>query len=313
MSEPVDPQIQQWIQDLKNPDEAVRKKAVFNLGEKKVKTAVSTLIEILPTEQHKVIRNNIARALGKIADPQAVNILSETLFDEDYYIKNNAAWALGKIKDNRAVQPLLRLIKGGGAKVFTESGADSEIDANVPVTELLKTEGVKFFDVQISAIKALGEIRDESAVGGLIAELAEEEAGQIRCAVALSLGKIGSTKAVPALIESINDKIWYMRRDSAIALGQIGDFRAVDALIGKLNDAYAEVIDESINAITKIGPKAVAKTVLLRPKNPKVQEMLKNVFQSKEEFYSALEQVADAEENPEKRAALKNKINALRG
>ena len=41
--------------------------------------------------------------------------------------------------------------------------------------------------------------------------------------------------------------------------------------------------------------------------------MLKNVFHSKEDFYSALEQVAEDEENPEKRAALKNKINSLRG
>jgi HEAT repeat protein len=314
MSESVDPQIQQWIEDLKSMDEDIRKKAVFSLGEKRenAKPAVDQLIQMLPSEQNKVIRNNVARALGKIADPQAVNVLSEALFDEDYYVKLNAAWSLGKIKDKRAVQPLLRLIKDGGGKVYTMDGADPHVDQNQQLTEMLKTEGMRYHDVQINAIKALGEIKDETAVGGLVAELSDDT-GYIRCAIALSLGKIGSNKAVPALIEALNDKIWYMRRDSAIALGQIADPRATDALIGKLNDPYAEVIDESASAVMKIGPKAVARAVLLRPKHPKVQEMLKNVFKTKEDFYSTLEQVAEDEENPEKRAILKTKIQALRG
>lgn len=314
MSEPVptDPQIMQWIQDLKNPDDNIRKKAVFALGEKRAdaKPAISELIRLLPTELNKVIRNNMARALGKIADPQAVNVLSEALFDEDYYVKLSSAWALGQIKDNRAVQPLLRLIKGGGAKVFTMHGSESKVDQSQPVTETLKTEGMKYMDVQISAIKALGEIRDENAVGGLVAELSDE-AGQIRCAIALSLGKIGSPKAVPALIESLNDKIWYMRRDTAIALGQIGDNKAVEALIGKLQDPYTEVAEESVKAIMNMGPGAVAKTFLLRPKDPKVQEMLKSVFQTKEEIIKTLMEIAENEQDLEKRARFKNKIQSL--
>ena len=312
--EPVDPQMQQWIQDLKNPDDEVRKKAVFYIGEKRAaaKPAVGGLIKILPTEPNKVIRNNVARALGKIADNVAVNALSEALFDEDYYVKLSSAWALGKIKDNRAVQPLLRLIKGGGAKVFTMHGSASEIDQSHPVTETLKTEGMKYMDVQVSAIKALGEIRDETAVGGLVAELSDD-AGQIRCAIALSLGKIGSPKAVPSLIESLNDKIWYMRRDAAIALGQIGDTKAVEALIGKLQDPYTEVAEESVKAIENMGPGAVAKTFLLRPKDPKVQGMLKSVFQTKEDIIKTLMEIAEKEEDLEKRARFKNKIKSLQG
>jgi HEAT repeat protein len=313
--EPVDPQIQQWIQDLQNHDDDIRKKAVFMLGEKRAAatSAVPNLISIFPNEPNKVIRNNIARALGKIADSAAVNVLSESLFDEDYYVKLSSAWALGKIKDTRAVQPLLRLIKGGGAKVFTMHGSESKIDQNQPVTETLKTEGMKYMDVQISAIKALGEIRDENAVGGLVAELAEEEAGQVRCAIALSLGKIGSSKAVPALIESLNDKIWYMRRDAAIALGQIRDTSAIEALIDKLQDPYTEVAEESINSIQNMGPGAVAKTFLLRPKDPKVQLMLKSVFQTKEEIIKTLMEIAEKEEDLEKRASFKNKIKSLQG
>jgi len=313
MSE-VDPQVAQWIQELKNPDIEVRKKAAFGLGEKGIAAnpAVNELIQLLSSEPNNIIRNNVARSLGKIGDPQAVNALSEALFDQDYYVKLSAAWALGKIKDNRAVQPLLRLIKGGGAKVYTMHGSESAVDQSQPVTETLKTEGMRYHDVQISAIKALGEIRDESAVGGLVAELSDDT-GTIRCAVALSLGKIGSRQAVPALIESLNDKIWYMRRDAAIALGQIGDIRAVDALIAKLQDPYTEVADESIKAIIKIGPTAVAKSFLLRPKDSKVQDMLKSVFQTKEEIIKTLIEIADKEEDLEKRTHFKNKIKSLQG
>lgn len=299
--------VKKLIEDLRSENVETRKQAIFNLGEMKVKEAVNELCRMLKEDSNKVVRNNAARALGKIGDPVAVDILSETIFDKDYYIRLNSTWSLGKIKDKRGVEPLLRLIKGGGAKIFSESGAESEITRGDPNSEILKTDGMRYHDVQISAIKALGEIKDERAVGPLIAEFRDEQ-GTIRSAIALSLAKIGSKEAIPSLIEALNDSIWYVRRDAAIALGELKDMRSVDALINLLSDKYEEVAQKSADAIEKIGSLAIGKTFLLRPSDKYVQNMIKRNFKSKEEIMDVLLKAADLEEDSEKREKLKSQI-----
>jgi HEAT repeat protein len=54
-------------------------------------------------------RYKAAQALGKRADPRAVDPLLRCLKDEDWRVRQKAAWALGNIGDPRALQPLRRL------------------------------------------------------------------------------------------------------------------------------------------------------------------------------------------------------------
>ncbi|MBD3350149.1 MAG: hypothetical protein GF364_01530 [Candidatus Lokiarchaeota archaeon] len=300
-----------WISDLEEGDTQAKKKALFNLGEMNVKAAVPQIIDLLKNDDDKVVRNNAARALGKIKDKSALNALCEALHDEDYYVRQNAAWALGKLKDKRAIEPLLRLIKGGGAKVYKSSGAQRDVDQE-QVTDTLKEEGMKYHDVQIKAIKALGDLGDEKAVGALIAEYDDDEA-QIRCAISLALGKIKSKKATSALIRALSDPLWYVRRDAAIALGKIKDARAIDALINKLNDKYLDVAEKAARALSNIGKVAVAKSFLLKPKNEHVKKLIKNNFKGKKELFENLMKAADLEKDEQKRAQLKDKIKQILG
>lgn len=307
--------LEKFVRDLSSEDEDLRKKAVFKLGELKVADAVNKLIELIKNEKNSVIKRNATRALGKISSEKATNALCELLFDNDYYVKQNAAWGLGKIKDKRAVDPLLRLIKGGGGKMFSMSGSQvgvSDKDKD-KIDESLKTDGMRYHDVQIKAIKALGEIKDDKAIDALSAELDEEEQGNIRGIIALSLGKIGSIRAVPRLISMLNDNIWYVRRDTAIALGLLGDISAVDGLVEKLDDKYEEVIEYSAKAIEKLGKIAIAKAFFLNPKHDKIKDMVKRNFKSKQEIVESLSQVREQEENPLKRDKLEGIIRKLGG
>jgi HEAT repeat protein len=303
------PNVQDLLKNLRSTDESLRKQGIFNAGEQKVKEAVPDLSKILKEDKDIVNRRNSARALGKIGDKAATSALSEALFDSDYYVKQNAAWSLGKLKDNRAVEPLLRLIKGGGAKVYSMSGADSKVETGA-VDDAVKTDGMKYHDVQIKAVAALGEIGDEKAVGALINELSDED-GSVRCAILLSLGKIGSKQAVPKLIEVLNDTIWYVRRDAAVALGEIKDLRAIDALLDKVSDKYQEVAEESAKAIESIGKIGIAKAFLLRPKEPLIQAMIKKNFQVKQVLIDSLKEATNLEEDPIKREKLKAQITKL--
>ncbi|MHA1728796.1 MAG: HEAT repeat domain-containing protein [Promethearchaeota archaeon] len=309
--------IKKLIKNLKSKNETERKQSVFKLGEIKNRDAVKGLIRLLKKEKNDVIKRNATRALGKIRDNSAVQKLCDLLYDKDYYVRQNAAWALGKIGDNRAVEPLLRLIKGGGAKVFSISGSESKINGNKKVNTTLKEEGMRYHDVQIKAIKALGEIGNKIAVDPLISELEDEENGQIRCQILLALGKIGDEKAIPTLIEMLSDDIWYVRRDAAKALikfAEVGKSKlliATDLLIEKLSDKYIEVAEYSAKAIEKIGKLAVAKAFLIKPAKEIVKSMVKKIFQSKQGLIDTLMQLVDLEKDPARKQDLKMKISKL--
>ncbi|MDB9307413.1 HEAT repeat domain-containing protein, partial [Aphanizomenon sp. CS-733/32] len=90
--------------------------------------------------------------------------------------------------------------------------------------------------VRSSAAFALGKIGSDKAVDALITALNHAES-DVRSRAAEALGKIGSDKAVDALITALNDAEWYVRSIAAEALGKIGSDKAVDALITALNDA----------------------------------------------------------------------------
>jgi HEAT repeat protein len=117
--------------------------------------------------------------------------------------------------------------------------------------------------VRLSAIKALGELRDVSAVRSLIAVLRDESCGCtaanalvkigkpsveplimalkdkspiVRRNVLKALGGIGNPNAVKPLIDALKDEDFIVRGNAATALGQIKDANAVQALIDALGD-----------------------------------------------------------------------------
>ncbi|MHA1821579.1 MAG: HEAT repeat domain-containing protein [Promethearchaeota archaeon] len=306
-----DDSVRALIKDLRSNDLEKKKKAIFLIGEKKIIEAEDDLIKLLKDSKDRVVRNSAARALGKIKSKKSVDQLIESLKDEDYYVRLNSAWALGKIGEQKSVAPLVQLIKNGGAKVYSFTGSQVEVKQDNVDEELLKDEGMKYHDVQINAIKALGEIGDERAVGALIAE-ANDEDGHIRAAIALALGKIKSKKAVPKLIELLNDTMWYVRRDAAIALGKIGDLRSVDVLVDKLDDNYHEVKDKAAKAIEKMGKKAITKAFLLKHNNTVIQGMLKKVFKSnKKELIDTINEIINEIKDIETKEKFKQFVSRL--
>jgi HEAT repeat protein len=98
--------------------------------------AVEALIAALQDEQWDV-RGDVARALGKIADPRAVEPLIHALQDQEWFVRSAAAEALGEVADARAVEPLVAALKD------------------------------KQWIVRADVAKALGKIADPRAVGPL--------------------------------------------------------------------------------------------------------------------------------------------------
>ena len=263
----------QTLQELTSSDLELKKKAVFKVGEVKLKDAVPTLIELLGSDPDPVVRNSAARALGKIADLAQKESILDALFkattDPDYYTKVNACWSLGKIKDPRAVPYLVKMIDP--TQVLYMAQGDGKTQAAGQPSAELKEVGVQYSDTIVKAINALAEIGDPSGNAALYEALKDEQDGTVRCAAALALGKIRSPESVDHLIAALNDKYWYVRRDAAKALKDFKSPKAIKPLVRLLNDMYDQVKKNAMDALLAIGKPAAKELLTLfftQPNNP---------------------------------------------
>lgn len=150
---------EKYLKDLGNDNVMVRYEAICKLGEKKEKSAVSSLVKLLADSQPKVIRLTVIEALGKIGQEEAVSHLVSVLDGKDSEIRTAACDALGQI---------------GSAKA---------------VSGLAKVSGDK--DIQPTAIWALGNIGDPGAVPAL-AKLLDDQDKYVRFNAYQALKKLSS-------------------------------------------------------------------------------------------------------------------------
>jgi HEAT repeat protein len=76
-------------------------------------------------------------------------------------------------------------------------------------------------DVRIGAVEVLGEMREKSAVLKLTTLLRDDESSEVRWVSAIALGEIGSTTAIPALVNALRDPDKYVRYGVALALDEL--------------------------------------------------------------------------------------------
>ncbi len=273
---------EELLKNLEHEDISEKKKAIFAIGEKKINEAVPKLVELLKNDEDKVVRNSAARALGKIADKEQFDeifgALEVGLEDPDIHVRANSCWALGNLGDPRAI-PLLEKMVDPGQRFYTMSAdPNSEMISGADASDNMLQEGMKSSDVIIAAVKALGSIGNEAGIPPLKKALKDEEDGAVRCAACIAFGRIKSKEATTALIEALNDKMWYVKRDAAKALMRIKDSRAASALSQKLTDMYDEVkkfAKKALLALDKGAGKTIFKLYLKNPQDKDYQNFIK--------------------------------------
>lgn len=172
------------------PDDKLRHSAAEMLGECGDASCIGPLEKMLCEGRFAYQRGIAARALGQLHAVAAVPSLIQTLDDSIYYTRGGAARALGQIGDARAVGPLIGRLKD-------------------------EKEYVRW--VAADALRHLGE----AAVEPLLARVREDTGHGVEL-VALVLGKIGDSRAVPVLeglVETHPEN--YVRQTAARALDAI--------------------------------------------------------------------------------------------
>jgi HEAT repeat protein len=106
-----------------------------------------------------------------------------------------------------------------------------------------------------TAAEALGRTGNTSAAPVLVIALRDSDADVAREA-ATSLGSLGSAVAVEPLIAVLNNRDGYfhcvVRAAASQSLGQLRDVRAVPPLLDAINDPIAEVSAEAIRALAAL-------------------------------------------------------------
>jgi HEAT repeat protein len=202
-------------------DEWQRAEAAEMLGRLRVGRAVPHLVAALDDEMEDV-RTVAARGLAAIGDPRAVGPLARALNDP-------SRWTLSLVAENlmvmgpEAVPPLLDLL------VYGE------------------------YNVRVSAVQILGQIRDPRATRPLVTALAGETNLNLRAQAAAALGKLGGPDAETALVDALADPEWQVRAQAAKGLGRIGRPSVAGRLAEAMPDQSWWVRVNCAEALVRLG------------------------------------------------------------
>ena len=163
----------------------------------------SVMPQIIPSlkDDSDNVRLETVRALAKIDGASAIDLLIEVLkHDSDPYIRTEAA-------------RYLRRIGVGHARVL-----------GVALSALRDSSR----DVRSQAARLLGNFQDEGSIEPLIEAMTDSH-WSVRESIEIGLVNF-SERAVPKLIEALNNRSWRTRFRAARLLGEIGDTRAIEHL-----------------------------------------------------------------------------------
>jgi HD-GYP domain-containing protein (c-di-GMP phosphodiesterase class II) len=229
-----------------------------NIDKLKAKQDVPRLIELLE-EKDREIRRSAVQALGELKDARAVVPLI-SLLENDWSspIQQSVVQALAEIKDPRAITALINslksvvsVIKAGAVSALVQIGPPA-VDQLIQALD----EGDK--NVQLGAVRALGDIKDPRALPKLIVTLKTDKE-DLRSKVREALVKIdpdwsqsnAARLLVPTLIASLRDKNPVVRRNIIPVLGEIMDSQAVKPLMKALHDPDPRVQENAAAALMK--------------------------------------------------------------
>lgn len=161
-----------------------------------------------------------AKAFAAARDSRNVEALLLVIEDADPYVRSDAIKALGEIADVRAVPALIKRLE----------------DTN--------------FNNQEDAAVALAKIGDGRAISPLVAMLRDTgRKNQTRFRATDALKKMGDSKAVPSLLDALQDRDTLSRSLSLSVLEVVGDGRCVPPAIAALRSPDGNVQWAAVEAL----------------------------------------------------------------
>ncbi len=219
-----------WRQrQLRSANPAKRQQALLKLAERGDPAMVPVLLAGLEDE-HAMVREAAAGALGGSGDGRAVDPLLKALGDPDPGARRAATGALEQMARMSLPPPKRAVIA-----VALEKWDDAVALGAAAVIPLKKTLQSSDALVRAAAAGALGRISDRRVVDYLLAALPDADA-RVRLQAVAGLTPHAAGKAFQPLLGLLPDPDTHVRQAAAVAVGTCADERAVDPLLAALRD-----------------------------------------------------------------------------
>ncbi|WP_083233566.1 HEAT repeat domain-containing protein [Planctopirus hydrillae] len=257
---------------LEDPEQGVRVAAAGALARLADPRSVPSLLKGLSQDDADVLERVIT-ALGEIGDAQAAPNLLPLIDHPQSEIRGAAAEALGKIGASESASPLTRLLHDTDEAVRLKAiAAFRKFKASIAVDPLLNLLMDPNAQIRLRAVDTLGEIADESAVDHLIHTLHNDGTMEVRQMAAKALGAIGSADGIEPLEQALEDE-FPVRCRAITSLGQIGASASLPALLAMLKDSVPEVRYHTTQALADLGNANALKPLeeLLSDEHPMVR------------------------------------------
>lgn len=215
--------LEEAIANLRSEDASLRYYAAWWVGRFRVDLpeVIEALIEGLgftgdATDDGMFpLQRNVARALGKLGDRQAVVPLIEKLESPDFYVREAAAQSLGMLGDRQAIEPLRKLLAGGVAAAVQVPGKPHLVQPYDAVLEALGELGAAEVIAEIQpflqhslekvaygAARAMYQLTQESQYGERLVQALAGPSLQLRRTALSDVGAIGYLEAAEAIFHT---------------------------------------------------------------------------------------------------------------
>lgn len=158
------------------------------------------------------VRRQAALAVGRIGDPQGVDLLVPLLGDTVEAVRGAAAFALGLLKDPRATDPLLNLVRAGvgqaapqeAVTAIAKIGGDGGARALTEILQLGGPGGSPPPAVATALLEAW-RLGPRAPVSALLA-FADDPDARTRARVLYALGRLRTPLALAPLLNALQDR-----------------------------------------------------------------------------------------------------------
>ena len=234
--------VDRYIANLESPNPRMRSQAAEDLGKLGRPVAVPVLTEALQDDVNTYVRSASAEALGRIGDARAIFPLMDALRDPCSFVRRAAAIALGQMEAREAQGALLRTLED--SNFYVRRAAINAIgklglpDLSAKLIPFLNVEDPRIRRTTIIALRRLGaQEAIPTMVEVLESYLLDPDRRDVPVVktLVISLGELEAEAAVPILIRVLRGYVG-VRSLTAKALGRIGDSRAAPALLEALED-----------------------------------------------------------------------------
>lgn len=299
------------VKALKDPDSSVRHKAAESLG-KLGNADVVPYLSLLLDDEDWLVRSFVVDIIGELEAAESVECLKHGLEHNDSSIRNKAAQYLGKLTPQMAINLL--------SEKFVSGDTNTKCDVINLLYETKTSEAIPVLiqalsdndwivrENAASQIGLLGIWLDknllEDALTELICILQTDPEIPVRSSAAISLGVIGNSQTISALIEALSQEAPVVRASVINSLRRLRDPAAIHPLVHSLKeDDY--VCEAAIKALCALNAAEAL---------PKIRKLVRSkVIEIRREALFTLGFIGDSKDIPSLYKALqKNETFPIR-